>query len=226
MTAGVAILAFVVVGLAATFLILGVRQSRRQVVIGERLAQFGNRIPTLEEMELQQPFKVRVLLPFLASVSARLGRFAPNQNAARLRQRLREAGAPRGLGPSEFVGIRLVLGSGFGGFLLLLFLLSGTNLLIALMMPAVSGVLGYMMPGIWLDRRIKQRKQEITRALPDAIDLLTISVEAGLGFDPALARIVEKWDNALTREFGRTLSDVRMGAPRCDAGTGPPPERG
>jgi tight adherence protein C len=74
-----------------------------------------------------------------------------------------------------------------------------------------------MMPGIWLSRRTKQRKYEITRALPDAIDLLTISVEAGLGFDPALGRVVEKWDNALTRELGRMLSEMRMGASRRDA---------
>ena len=81
----------------------------------------------------------------------------------------------------------------------------------------VVAVLGYAMPGTWLSSRGKRRKTEITRGLPDAIDLLTISVEAGLGFDPALARVVEKWDNALTRELGRMLSEIRMGSSRRDA---------
>jgi tight adherence protein C len=90
-------------------------------------------------------------------------------------------------------------------------------MLLVIAFPSVIGLLGYMMPGIWISRRIKTRKTEITRALPDAIDLLTISVEAGLGFDPALARVVEKWDNGLTRELGRMLSEIRMGASRRDA---------
>jgi tight adherence protein C len=216
MSAGLGILMFVVVGLAATFTILGVRKSRNEVAIGERLAQFGNRIPTLEEMELQEPFRHRILLPFVRNVSLKLGRFAPNQNVARLRQKLLEAGAPRGLGPTEFMGIRIVLGAGLGGFFLLLFLISGSGLLMTVALPAISLVLGYALPGIWLSRKIKDRKTEITRALPDAIDLLTISVEAGLGFDPALGRVVEKWDNALTREFGRTMSEIRMGSSRRD----------
>ena len=74
-----------------------------------------------------------------------------------------------------------------------------------------------MLPGIWLDRKAKARKKEITEALPDAIDLLTISVESGLGFDPALMRVAEKWDNALTREFARVLSEMRIGKAKREA---------
>jgi tight adherence protein C len=78
-------------------------------------------------------------------------------------------------------------------------------------------MLGYTIPGIWLNQRIRKRKKEIQRSLPDAIDLLTISVEAGLGFDPALARVAEKWDNELCREFRRLLQDMRIGKNRRDA---------
>src|SRR5690606_29250718 len=69
-------------------------------------------------------------------------------------------------------------------------------------------------PNAWLSRKIKERKSEIQKALPDAIDLLSISVEAGLGFDPALARVAAKWDNALTDEFNRMLGEMRMGKSR------------
>ena len=91
------------------------------------------------------------------------------------------------------------------------------NVKMALILGPVCAIFGYLMPGIWLDRKIKARRKEIKKALPDAIDLLTISVESGLGFDPALMRVAEKWDNALTREFARVLSEMRIGKPKRDA---------
>jgi tight adherence protein C len=204
-----------VVAIAIVF--VGIRRPQNAIVIEERLSQFGNRVASLEEVELQQPFQQRVLLPMLRSVSTRLSRFAPAQNVARLRQQLLEAGAPRGLGPTEFTGLRFVIGGGLGALFFFLMLVSGSSALLTFGLPLGITVLGYMMPGIWLSRKSKERKTEITRALPDAIDLLTISVEAGLGFDPALGRVVEKWDNALTRELGRMLSEMRMGSSRRDA---------
>lgn len=211
------LIAIILTVLAVAALVVGVRRPQKAIVIEERLAQFGNRMPTLEEVELQQPFRDRVMLPMLRSTSLRLARFTPGQNVNRLRQQLLEAGAPKGLGPTEFTGLRIVIGGGLGGLLLVLMLISHPSLLMIVGVPSGIGILGYMVPGIWLSRRIKQRKTEITRALPDAIDLLTISVEAGLGFDPALGRVVEKWDNALTRELGRMLSEMRMGSSRRDA---------
>jgi tight adherence protein C len=211
------IVAIIMLVLAVVIMLVGARRPEKAIVIEERLAQFGNRVPSLEEVEMQQPFQQRILLPMLRSVSKRVSRFAPAQNVARLRQQLLEAGAPRGLGPTEFTGLRFVIGGGLGALFFLLMLISGSSVLVMFGLPGVLLLLGYMMPGIWLSRKTKQRKYEITRALPDAIDLLTISVEAGLGFDPALGRVVEKWDNALTRELGRMLSEMRMGASRRDA---------
>lgn len=211
------IVAIIMLVLAVVILLVGARRPEKAIVIEERLAQFGNRIPSLEEVEMQQPFQQRILLPMLRVVSKRVSRFTPAQNVARLRQQLLEAGAPRGLGPTEFTGLRFVIGGGLGALFFLLMLVSGSSVLMTFGLPGVILLLGYMMPGIWLSRKTKQRKYEITRALPDAIDLLTISVEAGLGFDPALARVVEKWDNELTRELGRMLSEMRMGASRRDA---------
>jgi tight adherence protein C len=211
------VVAIVLTVLAVVVLLVGLRRPDKAILIEERLVQFGNRVPSLEEVELQQPFGDRIIVPMLKGLTTRVGRFAPSQNSARLRQQLMESGAPKGLGPTEFIGLRIVIGGGLAGLLLLMMLASGRSVLLVAAFPAVIGMLGYMMPGVWLSRRIKTRKTEITRALPDAIDLLTISVEAGLGFDPALSRVVEKWDNALTRELGRMLSEIRMGASRRDA---------
>lgn len=211
------LLIIVMMFLALGLVVLGIRRPRPQVAIEERLTQFGQRVPTLEEVELQQPFRDRVVTPFVKRLAATLSRFAPQQNYERLRQKLIEAGSPAGLGPAEFTGLRVLLCVGFAALLFLLFLASGSGTLILVLVPLVTGLMGYLMPGIWLGSRIKQRKNEVIRALPDAIDLLTISVEAGLGFDPALQRVIEKWDNALTREFGRMQSEIRMGHSRREA---------
>jgi tight adherence protein C len=211
------IFAAILIVLAVAAVVIGVRRPQKAIVIEERLAQFGNRVPSLEEVEMQQPFQDRVLMPILRSTSLRMARFTPAQNVNRIRQQLLEAGAPKGLGPTEFIGLRFVIGGGLGGLLLFMMLISRPSLLMVVGVPFAVGVLGFMMPGIWLSRRVKTRKTDVTRALPDVIDLLTISVEAGLGFDPALGRVVEKWDNALTRELGRMLSEMRMGSSRRDA---------
>ena len=114
----VVIIVTVVLAIAAIF--VGLRRPDKAIVIEERLAQFGNRMPSLEEVELQLPFQDRVLLPALANLSKMVGRFAPSQNSARLRQQLLEAGAPKGLGPTEFTGLRVLLSVSFGSLLFLL----------------------------------------------------------------------------------------------------------
>jgi tight adherence protein C len=135
----------------------------------------------------------------------------------KLRQNLQEAGSPSRLGVNEFLGLRLVLGGGCGGCIFVLFALTGGSLTKLLLFPVAIAMMGYMVPGIWLSRKIKARRKEIQLALADVIDLLTISVEAGLGFDPAMQRVVEKWQNALTIEFGRMLSEMRIGKSRREA---------
>ncbi|GBD18321.1 hypothetical protein HRbin27_00816 [bacterium HR27] len=119
--------------------------------------------------------------------------------------------------PGTFIGIQLVLMLGLGMLGALPFLAGSGPALYRLGLPLVMGALGWFLPRTWLSRRIAQRKRAIQRALPDAIDLLVISVEAGLGFDQAMLRVVEKWDNELTKEFAQTLSEMRMGVPRRQA---------
>ncbi|HEU5442266.1 MAG TPA: type II secretion system F family protein [Steroidobacteraceae bacterium] len=217
MNGSLALLSIVLVGVGLVSLLVGLRRTKREVVIEERLNQFGNRLMTLEEAELSQPFNQRVLLPLARYVATRLGRFMPQQNVERLRQQLIEAGQPRGLGTTEFMGLRMVMGFGLGGLLFLIGLTGNRSMMNLALLPGAVCAVGYILPNVWLSRRIKDRRKEILRAMPDAIDLLTISVEAGLGFDPALGLVVEKWDNSLTREFGRMLSEIRMGAARREA---------
>jgi tight adherence protein C len=83
--------------------------------------------------------------------------------------------------------------------------------------PVVGGVLGYLVPQSMVSRKIRARQKDILLSLPNALDLLTISVEAGLGFDAAMARVTEKYHNTLAMEFTRVLNEVRLGRPRMEA---------
>jgi tight adherence protein C len=185
--------------------------------IGERLSQFTERTMTLDELELQQPFSQRVLVPLTRTILAQLGKYGPKQSAERLKVSLQQAGNPGNITPMMFSGMRMAL------FILLLIIGGavtfgqGMETPKALMYTAVAGGLGYLLPGIWLGQQIKKRKHNIVKALPDALDLLTISVEAGLAFDLALMRVADKWDNELSNEFKRALTDTRLGRARRDA---------
>lgn len=221
------LLILLIVGVALLLIVVGVRMPAGEVSIEERLAVFAERPVPLEQLELQRSFSERVLRPLILQWSRRIARFTPKQNAERLRIALLEAGSPRGLGVSEFMGLRGVMALLLRGIALFLVIFSGATFrpIVVLgigipgilLFPAPLAVLGYIMPGIWLSQRIRKRKKDIQRSLPDAIDLLTISVEAGLGFDPAIQRVAEKWDNELTREFRRLLQDMRIGKQRREA---------
>jgi tight adherence protein C len=204
-------------GCAALLVYMGVHKPAGVISIEERLAQFAERPMTLEELELTLPFRERVLIPVVLKLSRRLARFTPRSNLEKLRQNLQEAGSPSRLGVNEFLGLRIVLGAGCGGGIFILFAVTGGSLKTLLLFPLAIAGMGYMIPGVWLSKKIKARRKEIQLALADVIDLLTISVEAGLGFDPAMQRVVDKWQNALTSEFGRMLSEMRIGKSRREA---------
>jgi tight adherence protein C len=212
----IAIILMIIGSLA--LVVFGYRRANQDIVIEERLSQYGHReITSLTELELEQPFQDRVVFPVLRRLSRIGRRFTPRTAMENLRQQLIEAGSPSGIGPTEYLGIRVATAVTLSGITLLLFILSGANLLLGIGLGAFILLIGYMLPGYWLKSRISARKKSVQMSLPDAIDLLSISVESGLGFDPALTRVIEKWDNELTREFGRMLSEIRMGKSRREA---------
>lgn len=201
-------------------LLLGLRGSRRPSRIEERLAEFGTleRPPTLEELELAQPFSERVIKPFLRGLARSIARLAPARTMERVRHKLDLAGNPFGWGATEFMGVRVLLA-------LLLGALGGTLVIFGrqfplsrrLLLAIVMATLGYVLPAVWLGQKIKQRQQAIVKSLPDALDLLTICVEAGLGFDAAMAKVAEKWDNELSRAFARVIQEIQLGKLRREA---------
>jgi len=184
----------------------------------DRLAQYGERTLTLEEIELSQPFSQRIIKPLIQGIAQFIGRFAPQRNIEETRHKLELAGRPYGWGPAEFLGVRGLAGVLLAVLAFLLLTLTRQPVTKRLVATAVSGGLGfYLLPTLWLSSRIRRRQTEIVKALPDALDLLTISVEAGLGFDAAMSKVAEKWDNELSLAFARVIQEIQMGKLRREA---------
>lgn len=185
-------------------------------VVQQRLDQLVTQPKTLEEMELQAPLGDRVLRPIVQRLSRIANRGDSGGVIARADAKLERAGYPGGLRGADWMGVKLlstlVLGIGVG----LLMLLVG-KVQLALLFGVAGAGLGYMAPEFWLGGKVKKRSFAMVLQLPDALDLLTISVEAGLGFDAALAKVVEKMEGPLVNEFRQALAEIRMGRTRRDA---------
>ncbi len=183
-----------------------------------RLSQLGSmQARTLEELELQMPLFERTLRPLATRLSGVAQRFASPQKVSRTEQRLAMAGNPGDLRTVDFLGLKLLMAvllaaATFG----VLVLLAGSAAF-SVIAGAVLAVLGFFLPELWLSRRIRQRQRQILMAVPDTLDLLTISVRAGLSFDGALAKVVEKTQGPLSVEFRRALAEIRVGKVRRDA---------
>jgi tight adherence protein C len=172
----------------------------------------------LEELELQQPFLERTLRPLAGRVSGTTSRFTSSSFTARTEKNLAMAGNPGDLRVPDWLSIKAISAVIVAILFFLVFnFLLDTGPLMAIALGAAGLAVGYIFPEFWLGRRIKARQHAIVLQLPDALDLLTISVRAGLGFDAALAKVVEKMQGPLVDEFRRALAEVRVGKARRDA---------
>ncbi len=196
---------------------IGVAMPARRDPIEERLIQATQRSRTLEEIEMQASFTERFFKPLSWSMAKVMSRLTPTSVMETTQKQLMYAGLSNRTQVSDFMGMKglaTVVGIGLAFGLGVRF---NVNILALILFVIVLGGFGYFGPDFWLRSQISQRKLAVARALPDAIDLLTISVEAGLGFDQALARVVSKSDNPLTREFARVIQEMRIGVSRRDA---------
>jgi len=208
------------VGIGVLMIFIGLARtpsSSTALNVQQRLAAYGGEKPlTVEEIELQRPFSERVLRPAIERLGSMLSRSTPQKARQDLLNKLELAGRPGNLTPEDFVAVRLVAAAILGalGFLLGLLLANPVYLVIAL----VAGViLGYYVPVLWLRQKVDARRAEIQKGLPDALDLLVICVDAGLGFDAALARVTDKYHNALSDLLSKALREVSLGRPRLEA---------
>lgn len=213
----VLIVAMAITG-SVVLLFVGIAAPRPSDQVLDRLTEYGGRTLTLEEIELSQPFSERVIKPLIKGIAQFIGRFAPQRNIENIRHKLELAGNPYGWGPTEFLGVRGLAGILLATMIFLLLTLTGQYLPKRFLATLVAGGLGfYVLPTLWLSSKIGGRQTEIVKALPDALDLLTICVEAGLGFDAAMQKVAEKWDNELSLAFNRVIQEIQMGKLRREA---------
>ncbi len=215
-------LLFIVIAGAIALVVLGLRESRGGDTLSRRLAEYAERgeITSLEEIELSQPFMERVVYPAAQRFGELAQRFTPQNAITETRRQLEMASAPRWLEPTVFLASRLVFGLGLGALMFFVFSLSPTTSPFALTSMLIIGgsiFIGFFLPNMLLNRSVRRRQVEVTKAMPDAMDLLTICVEAGLGFDAAMRKVVEKWDNDLARAFARVLQEIQLGKLRREA---------
>jgi tight adherence protein C len=191
-----------------------------QGVIAMRLKALENRSggdPVGMDEELAKPFYQRVLSPFTGSLAGVLLKVTPQSLRKLAEEKINAAGGFGGLTPVDLLLLSGSLGVGLPGITAFLANLAKAPANKVIGFSLLAFCLGTALPFLLLNQRIAKRKQNIQKDLPDVLDLLTVSVEAGLGFDGALTKLSEKMKGALVEEFSRVLQETRMGVSRRDA---------
>ena len=208
----------VCVGGGILLLIIGLTSGSPVDPVQARLTQLGSvQARNLEELELQLPFSERTLRPLVGRISKMGGRLGSASSTDVAEKRLAMAGNPGELRVTDWIGVKILVGIATAVIMFLLFGLLLAGPMAGILLGVLGLGIGFLLPEFWLGGKIKARQKIILKMIPDTLDLLTISVRAGLGFDAALAKVVEKLPGPLTDEFRRALAEVRVGKARRDA---------
>jgi tight adherence protein C len=221
----IAVIVVIFVGGAAALVYVGSRAAAQREEDNDpllaRLAEFTERGEevSLEKLELSRPFNERVIVPLLKRIGELSARFTPQKVLLETNKRLELAGNPGRMDASTFLALRFIVPFFFDALIFVLGKLapnpwSAGRMFIVLL---IFGLLGFVFPQLVLTSRINSRQHEIRKAMPDALDLLTICVEAGLSFDSAMQKVSEKWENQLSLAFARAIREVQLGKMRREA---------
>jgi tight adherence protein C len=217
------ILALLLLCAGAALVLFGVAQRQDEDEVsddpGEYLRSLDREVDETDEFQLllQQPFLSRVVRPIAGGTLSLLEGVLPHNYRERIHTSLVLGGLAYQYRAEEIISLQAL--GGIVGFLLGAWIVGagvvggGSGLLILVLLP----VLGVYAPKSWLDRKVQERKDSIRRDLPDTLDLLAISVEAGMGFEGALGVVCDNFSSPLADEFARTLREMELGLPRREA---------
>jgi tight adherence protein C len=209
-------LAAVFFGIIGVFLAFAGRSEPTGVARSLAAVEAIKAAPPGMRQDLDLPFGERVGEPFFNWLT-RLGRrFTPSDQTARMRRKLDLAGNPPGWDSDRIVAFKM-LGLIVGGSLGVVLPLLAGSVLWAIILGVVLAVLGFYAPNIILYQAAYNRSERILKELPDALDLLVISVESGLGFDAALSQVARNTQGPLADEFFRVLQEMQLGTSRSDS---------
>jgi len=167
-------------------------------------------------LELEKPLGERLLQPLRKWFTRQMVRLTPATQAAAFRRSLDFVGAPFGLDPAGLQTLRIAGAAAFGTLGVALGVLIGSPVALAVALLA-GAILGFYLPVLWLDQLVRQRRAELESALPNALDVVAISMEAGLGLDRALEQLVRHQEGPLTLLVARALREIELGRPRGEA---------
>jgi tight adherence protein C len=205
------------VGLLTAYLALVTATPQADVVAARVRAYERAADLSLAEMELRVPFAERVVRPAFTRMAGALARRTPERKRVGLNRLLNVAGRPFALTADEFTGTR------YAASVVLVIPTAALCLAVAAPVPTSLGLVvgaslvGYFAPLAYVRSLAAKRRRTIMRVLPNALDLLQISVEAGLSFEAAMSRVADKHNSPLSEEFTRVLQETRLGRPRLDA---------
>lgn len=163
------------------------------------------------------PFRARVLSPIARSIPRAVRAIAPASYLGQLQRLLLNAGSPRGMDAQRLFALQAFSGVVVATIFGLARLVNGQSVANAILAGLVGGVAAFFLPHVWIKMRASKRQDRIRRDMPDMLDMLLISVEAGLGFDAAVAKIVRRAAGPLGEEFGRMLRDGQAGLTRRES---------
>jgi tight adherence protein C len=187
--------------------------------LSARIDEFAAReeIVSIEEIELSMPISDRIFVPIIRRISEFVVRLTPQTTMERTARMLELAGNPRNMSAAEFTVLRGISTVFLGGLFFLLMTRFGDDSSRRLLYTAIASLIGFFLPVLFLRSMIDRRKDAIIKQLPDALDLMTICVDAGLTFDAAMRKVDEKWDGPLPDEFGRVTYEMQLGKSRRQA---------
>jgi tight adherence protein C len=217
-TAEILLIAGVAIGLSFAAMLLVSGGPKRRVLM-ERLQAYQG--PEVSDYTPHAKRGSALWSGFLGPLTERMGHRmqlkAFQSQIVEIQNQLEVAGNPAGMSPEGVVALMLLMavaGTGLGLLLGFGYVGDPTQ---AMLLTVAFGGMGLYAPRMWLGRRVRERRQEILEAMPNSLDLLTLSVEAGLGFDAALQRVAEKYNNSLADEFNKVLAEMKLGRTRKDS---------
>lgn len=201
-----------------TLSVLLLRRSEADPLVS-RIDEYAAReeVASIEEIELSMPISDRVFVPMIRSISEFLIRFTPQKTLESTTRLLELAGNPRNMRAAEFLMIRAVSSILFAALTFMVMTRFNAAINRRLIFTVGAFILGWFLPLMWLRAVVDRRKQAIIKKLPDALDLMTICVDAGMTFNGAMQKVDEKWDDPLAREFGRAIYEMQLGKSRRQA---------
>src|SRR5574338_403822 len=200
------------------FFILGLAsQSGGSSVARQRLESFKRGATPDEALPEVRTFSDRVITPLLHGIIGGLGAILPKSILTGVEKKLVIAGEPMTM--SGFLTMVVVSTAGAAGFGLLIMLVAGGGQVTLTTIGVIAGItlVGFYLPFWIVNSRARQRQAAIIKSLPDAFDLITTCVEAGLGLDAALSRVAEKVQGPFAQELSRSLREIALGKSRRDA---------